>query len=65
MQQDTVILERAYMLRGITEWYNTCLASARLPGFDTAQNKIITMLMAIRIPTGCEYKTYSEKNCME
>lgn len=54
--QNTVVLEEACMLRGPAEWYSTCLASARLPGFDTAQHEIIMMTMTVITQTSVSAK---------
>lgn len=56
MPQNTVVLEEACMLRGSAEWYSTCLASARLSGFDTAQHEIIMMTMTIITQTSVSAK---------
>lgn len=56
MLQNTVVLEEDCMLRGSAEWYSTCLASARLPGFDTAQHEIIMMTMTIITQTSVSAK---------
>lgn len=56
MLQNTVVLEEACMLRGPVEWYSTFLASARLPGFDTAQHEMIMVTMTVITQTSVSAK---------